>query len=87
LPVRTEVEQRQGDRRVDRCNGDEGCSRASPFYIRLVFKMIPNDPKEHTCCAAQMFLNEGDAVVFRGANGPWKAGLEPETVFLWPLFA
>jgi hypothetical protein len=21
-----------------------------------------------------MFLNEGDAVVFRGANGPWKTG-------------
>ena len=34
--------------------------------------MIPNDPREHACCAAQMFLNEGDAVVFRGANGPWK---------------
>jgi signal peptidase I len=39
-----------------------------------VFKTIPNDPKEHACCAAQMFLNEGDAVVFRGANGPWKTG-------------
>jgi len=36
--------------------------------------MIPNDPKEHVCCAAQTFLNEGDAVVFRGANGPWKTG-------------
>ena len=21
-----------------------------------------------------MFLNEGDGVVFRGANGPWKTG-------------
>lgn len=31
-----------------------------------------NDPNGHTCCAAQMFLNEGDGVVFRGANGPWK---------------
>lgn len=28
----------------------------------------------HACCAAQMFLNEGDGVVFRGANGPWKTG-------------
>jgi hypothetical protein len=48
--------------------------RPGVCYIGLVFKMIPNDPNEHACCAAQMFLNEGDAVVFRGANGPWKTG-------------
>ena len=48
--------------------------RPGVCYIGLVFKTIPNDPKEHACCAAQMFLNEGDAVVFRGANGPWKTG-------------
>lgn len=48
--------------------------RPGVCYIGLVFKLIPNDPKEHACCAAQMFLNEGDAVVFRGANGPWKTG-------------
>ena len=42
-------------------------------YLGLVFKLIPNHPREHACCAAQMFLNEGDGVVFRGANGPWKA--------------
>jgi hypothetical protein len=48
--------------------------RPGVCYIGLVFKVIPNDPKEHACCAAQMFLNEGDAVVFRGANGPWKTG-------------
>lgn len=48
--------------------------RPGVCYIGLVFKMIPNDPKQHACCAAQMFLNEGDAVVFRGANGPWKTG-------------
>jgi hypothetical protein len=46
--------------------------RANVCYIGLVFKQIPNHPQEHVCCAAQMFLNEGDAVVFRGANGPWK---------------
>lgn len=46
--------------------------RPGVCYIGLVFKMIPNDPKQHACCAAQMFLNEGDAMVFRGANGPWK---------------
>lgn len=48
--------------------------RPGVCYIGLVFKVIPNDPKEHACCAAQMFLNESDAVVFRGANGPWKTG-------------
>lgn len=48
--------------------------RPGVCYIGFVFKNIPNDPKEHVCCAAQMFLNEGDAVVFRGANGPWKTG-------------
>lgn len=48
--------------------------RPGVCYIGLVFKMIPNDPRQHACCAAQMFLNEGDALVFRGANGPWKTG-------------
>jgi hypothetical protein len=48
--------------------------RPGVCYIGLVFKMIPNDDKQHACCAAQMFLNEGDGVVFRGANGPWKTG-------------
>lgn len=41
-------------------------------YLGLVYKNLPNDPNGHACCAAQMFLNEGDGVVFRGANGPWK---------------
>ena len=48
--------------------------RTGVCYIGLVFKMIPNDLREHACCAAQMFLNEGDAVVFRRANGPWQTG-------------
>ncbi len=45
--------------------------REGVCYIGLVFKLIPNHPKNHACCAAQMFLSEGDGVVFRGANGPW----------------
>jgi hypothetical protein len=40
----------------------------------MVYKSLPHDPDGHACCAAQMFLNEGDGVVFRGANGPWKTG-------------
>lgn len=38
----------------------------------MVYKNLPNNRDNHVCCAAQMFLNEGDGVVFRGANGPWK---------------
>jgi hypothetical protein len=48
--------------------------RPGVCYIGLVFKVLPNHPQEHACCAAQMFLNDGDGIVFRGANGPWKTG-------------
>jgi hypothetical protein len=46
--------------------------RPGVCYVGLVFKNLPNHPQNHACCAAQMFLSEGDGVVFRGANGPWK---------------
>lgn len=46
--------------------------RLGVCYVGLVYKNLPNDPNDHACCAAQMFLSEGDGVVFRGANGPWK---------------
>ncbi|GLR84360.1 argonaute/piwi family protein [Bradyrhizobium iriomotense] len=49
-------------------------ARQGVAYIGLVYKVLPNDPSEHACCAAQMFLAEGDGVVFRGANGPWQTG-------------
>jgi hypothetical protein len=48
--------------------------RPGVCYIGLVYKNLPNDPNDHACCAAQMFLSEGDGEVFRGANGPWKTG-------------
>jgi len=48
--------------------------RPGVCYIGMVYKSLPDDPDGHACCAAQMFLNEGDGVVFRGANGPWKTG-------------
>lgn len=47
--------------------------RPGVCYVGLVFKLIPNHRKQHACCAAQMFLSEGDGVVFRGANGPWQS--------------
>lgn len=41
-------------------------------YVGLVFKKIENYYKENwACCAAQMFLDSGDGMVFRGNNGPW----------------
>jgi hypothetical protein len=46
--------------------------RPGVCYVGLVFKVLPGDRDHHACCAAQMFLSEGDGVVFRGANGPWK---------------
>lgn len=49
-------------------------TRPGVCYLGMVYKSLPNDPEGHACCAAQMFLNEGDGVVFRGANGPWKTG-------------
>lgn len=41
-------------------------------YIGIVFKRDDKkrDPRT-ACCAAQMFLDSGDGVVFKGAVGPW----------------
>jgi hypothetical protein len=39
-----------------------------------VFKEDPSPAKKgDVCCAAQMFLNSGNGVVFRGALGPWRS--------------
>jgi hypothetical protein len=41
-------------------------------YVGLVFKQDPSPAEQgEACCAAQMFLNSGNGVVFRGALGPW----------------
>jgi hypothetical protein len=41
-------------------------------YVGLVFKRdMSAAAKGEACCAAQMFLNSGNGVVFRGALGPW----------------
>jgi hypothetical protein len=46
--------------------------RPGVCYVGLVFKLDPSPAKEgEACCAAQMFLNSGNGVVFRGALGPW----------------
>jgi hypothetical protein len=46
--------------------------RKGVCYIGLAFKQDGRggDPRS-ACCAAQMFLDSGDGVVFKGAVGPW----------------
>jgi len=46
--------------------------RPGVCYVGIVFKVDPSPADTgEACCAAQMFLNSGDGVVFRGALGPW----------------
>ena len=41
-------------------------------YIGLVFKKNEmNKDYRYACCAAQMFLDSGDGLIFKGALGPW----------------
>ncbi len=49
-----------------------GNIRDGVCYIGLVFKQDEKskDPRS-SCCAAQMFLDSGDGIVFKGAVGPW----------------
>lgn len=49
-----------------------GEMRKGVCYVGLVYKKQPesSDPR-YACCAAQMFLSDGEGVVFRGALGPW----------------
>ncbi len=52
--------------------------RAGVCYVGLVYKRIDqlSTDVRHACCAAQMFLTNGDGIVFRGALGPW---FQPDT--------
>jgi len=46
--------------------------REGVCYIGLAFKRDEKSPDPRSsCCAAQMFLDSGDGVVFKGAVGPW----------------
>jgi hypothetical protein len=49
-----------------------GGVRSGVCYIGMVFKQDERyaDPKS-ACCAAQMFLDSGDGMVFKGDVGPW----------------
>jgi hypothetical protein len=46
--------------------------REGVCYVGIVFKQMPNNSDaRNACCAAQMFLDSGDGVVFKGNVGPW----------------
>lgn len=46
--------------------------RPGVCYVGLVYKRQDQDgTSRHSVCAAQMFLSDGEGVVFRGALGPW----------------
>lgn len=46
--------------------------RENVCYLGLVYKKLDNSEKnKNACCAAQMFLDSGDGMVFRGNVGPW----------------
>jgi hypothetical protein len=49
-----------------------GSIRKEVCYIGLVFKVDERQKNSRfACCAAQMFLDSGDGMVFKGAIGPW----------------
>lgn len=53
--------------------------RPGVCYIGLVFKQIETTKDDDAaCCGAQMFLDSGDGMVFRGAVGPWRTGRKGE---------
>jgi hypothetical protein len=46
--------------------------RPGVCYVGLVFKQLAtSDAEANACCGAQMFLNSGDGVVFKGVEGNW----------------
>jgi hypothetical protein len=46
--------------------------REGVCYVGLVFKKLEAARgRDNACCGAQMFLNTGEGVVFKGAVGPW----------------
>lgn len=57
--------------------------REGVCYIGLVFKTLQEyqQRRGYACCAAQMFLDSGDGMVFRGNVGPWK-GIDEKTYHL-----
>ncbi|MBA3285111.1 MAG: hypothetical protein H0U27_08645, partial [Nitrosopumilus sp.] len=46
--------------------------RSGVCYLGLVYKQVEKSKNQkNACCAAQMFLDNGDGTVFKGEVGPW----------------
>ena len=46
--------------------------REGVCYVGLAYKVdLKSRESRNACCAAQMFLDSGDGIVFKGAVGPW----------------
>jgi len=47
-------------------------ARPGVCYIGIAYRLTQSTKKPNTaCCAAQLFLDDGDGVVFKGEYGPW----------------
>jgi hypothetical protein len=46
-------------------------ARKGVCYIGLAFRRVGGADARTACCAAQMFLDTGDGIVFKGEFGPW----------------
>ncbi|GAA3108865.1 hypothetical protein GCM10010520_61800 [Rhizobium viscosum] len=46
-------------------------AREGVCYVGMVFKQDPARRDSNACCGAQLFLESGDGIVFKGAMGPW----------------
>lgn len=52
-------------------------ARKGVCYVGLSFRVVP-DKDNTACCAAQMFLDSGDGIVFLGDFGPWYSPQEKQ---------
>lgn len=49
-------------------------AREGVCYVGIAFRLEnPEHSSRNGCCAAQMFLDDGDGIVFLGESGPWYA--------------
>ncbi|MER9071793.1 TIR domain-containing protein [Mesorhizobium sp. M0904] len=46
-------------------------ARPGVCYVGLIFKHDELGDKRHACCGAQLFLDSGEGIVFKGTPGPW----------------
>jgi hypothetical protein len=54
-------------------------AREGTCYIGIAFRKTDEDKEKRTaCCAAQMFLDTGDGIVFLGEFGPWYSPVDKQ---------